>query len=62
MLINLTFWWAVVMSALKGLGWIQCSWWLVLGPLPIAAVITIVALMYISLLWGGSIKFWRCGK
>lgn len=59
MLLNLTFLWGVIMTILKLTSVVSCSWWIIWLPLPIGLVLGVLVMMYLSMLFSGSVKFWK---
>jgi hypothetical protein len=56
-MLQMSFVWGVLMSALKLAGLVACSWWLIWLPFPIVVVIGICLLIAASIALTGSVKF-----
>lgn len=59
MFIQLALYWGLLLTLLKITNIVACSWYLIWLPLPISFVISICVLMYIQMLFTGSVKFWK---
>lgn len=58
-MLNIAFWWGILMTIGKLTNIVQCSWWLVWLPFPITILVGVVMLMYVNMMFSGSIKFWK---